>query len=40
MEEAIAELMAADNVSYGRFTRAYLRYLSAPELTDTGRAAS
>ena len=35
MEEAIAELMAADNVSYGRFTRAYLRYLSAPELTDT-----
>ena len=29
MEEAIAELMAADNVSYGRFTRAYLRYLSA-----------
>ena len=35
MEEAISELMAADNVSYGRFTRAYLRYLSAPELTDT-----
>ena len=35
MEEAIAELMAADNISYGRFTRAYLRYLSAPELTDT-----
>jgi hypothetical protein len=40
MEEAIAELMAADNVSYGRFTRAYLRYLSALELTDTRRAAS
>lgn len=35
MEEAISELMAADNVSYGRFTRAYLHYLSAPELTDT-----
>ena len=35
MEEAISELMAADNISYGRFTRAYLRYLSAPELTDT-----
>jgi hypothetical protein len=27
--------MAADNVSYGRFTRAYLHYLSNPELTDT-----
>jgi hypothetical protein len=27
MEEAISELMAADNVSYGRFTRAYLHYL-------------
>lgn len=35
MEKAITELMAADNISYGRFTRAYLRYLSAPELTDT-----
>ncbi len=27
--------MAADNIAYGRFTRAYLRYLSNPELTDT-----
>lgn len=35
MEEAILALMAADNIAYGRFTRAYLRYLSAPELTDT-----
>ncbi|WP_174509054.1 TetR/AcrR family transcriptional regulator [Klebsiella oxytoca] len=35
MEEAISELMAADNLSYGRFTRAYLHYLSAPELTGT-----
>ncbi|EML7266606.1 TetR family transcriptional regulator, partial [Raoultella ornithinolytica] len=33
MEEAISGLMAADNVSYGRFTRAYLHYLS--DLTDT-----
>lgn len=35
MEKAISELMAADNIAYGRFTRAYLRYLSNPELTDT-----
>ncbi|MBR7309653.1 helix-turn-helix transcriptional regulator, partial [Klebsiella pneumoniae] len=35
MEKAISELMAADNIAYGRFTRAYLRYLSTPELTDT-----
>ncbi|WP_429110113.1 hypothetical protein [Aeromonas veronii] len=27
--------MAADKTEYGRFTRAYLHYLSAPELTDT-----
>ena len=33
MEEAISALMAADNISYGRFTRAYLHYLS--DLTDT-----
>jgi hypothetical protein len=32
--------MAADNVAYGRFTRAYLHYLSNPELTDTTKAAS
>jgi hypothetical protein len=35
MEKAISELMAADNIAYGRFTRAYLHYLSNPELTDT-----
>lgn len=35
MEEAISALMAADKTAYGRFTRAYLHYLSAPELTDT-----
>ncbi|NUU68251.1 TetR/AcrR family transcriptional regulator [Enterobacteriaceae bacterium BIT-l23] len=35
MEQAIVELMAADNIAYGRFTRAYLRYLSDPNLTDT-----
>ncbi len=35
MEQAIVELMAADNIGYGRFTRAYLRYLSDPHLTDT-----
>lgn len=33
MEEAIAALMQKDNISYGRFTRAYVNYLSA--LTDT-----
>lgn len=33
MEEAIAVLMQKDNISYGRFTRAYVNYLSA--LTDT-----
>ncbi|MFK3705310.1 TetR family transcriptional regulator [Raoultella sp. BIGb0138] len=33
MEKAISELMAADNIAYGRFTRAYLHYLS--DLTDT-----
>lgn len=35
MEDAISTLMTADTTSYGRFTRAYLHYLSAPELTDT-----
>nr|HCI8789084.1 TetR/AcrR family transcriptional regulator [Klebsiella quasipneumoniae] len=35
MEKAISELMAADNIAYGRFTRAYLHYLSNPQLTDT-----
>ncbi len=30
MEKAISELMAADNIAYGRFTRAYLRHLSNP----------
>ncbi|WP_378080530.1 TetR/AcrR family transcriptional regulator [Aeromonas bestiarum] len=35
MEDAISALMAADKTAYGRFTRAYLHYLSAPELTDT-----
>lgn len=38
MEKAISELMAADNIAYGRFTRAYLRYLSNPELTDTHKS--
>lgn len=33
MEEAISSLMRADPVVYGRFTRAYLTYLS--DLTDT-----
>ena len=33
MEEAITGLMQQDNVSYGRFTRAYLNYLA--DLTDT-----
>ncbi|AFJ45878.1 TetR/AcrR family transcriptional regulator [Shimwellia blattae] len=35
MEQAIGELMAADNITHGRFTRAYLRYLSNPALTGT-----
>ncbi len=35
MEAAISAPMAADKTAYGRFTRAYLHYLSAPELTDT-----
>jgi AcrR family transcriptional regulator len=33
MEEAISGLMQNDRVAYGRFTRAYLNYLS--DLTDT-----